>query len=197
MFSFIILRLRDLSVAGKLATGIVTMGVLGSVSTAVQPSPNLPTQPIVEHSINQVESSEPVKTTKSLTETEELPFQKKTEETAELNQGINQIKQAGSTGIRTKTYQVTYMDGQEVGRELVSNEITTLPQDEITLIGTYVAPTYVESRPACDSNYAGGCVPIVNYDLDCKDIGFMVTVVGYDHHRFDRDRDGYGCESYR
>jgi hypothetical protein len=48
----------------------------------------------------------------------------------------------------------------------------------------------------CDPNYSGYCVPNVNYDLDCADIGHMVYVVGNDHHRFDADNDGYGCESY-
>jgi hypothetical protein len=39
-------------------------------------------------------------------------------------------------------------------------------------------------------------VPIVGYDLDCGDIGFMVTVIGSDIHGFDREGDGLGCESY-
>lgn len=47
----------------------------------------------------------------------------------------------------------------------------------------------------CDSNYAGGCVPIVAYDLDCPDIAFRVQVIGVDIHKFDRDLDGYGCET--
>ena len=49
---------------------------------------------------------------------------------------------------------------------------------------------------ACDPNYAGYCVPIVSYDLDCGDIGHRVTVVGVDIHHFDSDGDGIGCESY-
>ena len=49
---------------------------------------------------------------------------------------------------------------------------------------------------ACDPNYAGYCVPIVSYDLDCPDIGHRVTVVGVDIHRFDGNGDGVGCESY-
>jgi len=56
------------------------------------------------------------------------------------------------------------------------------------------APT---SGGACDPNYAGYCVPIVTYDLDCIDIGHRVTVVGLDIHHFDGDGDGIGCESYR
>jgi hypothetical protein len=49
---------------------------------------------------------------------------------------------------------------------------------------------------ACDPNYAGFCVPIVSYDLNCDDIGHRVTVVGVDIHHFDSDGDGIGCESY-
>lgn len=53
-------------------------------------------------------------------------------------------------------------------------------------------------KPAsnCDPNYAGACVPIVSWDLDCADIGESVTVLGSDVHRFDADGDGAGCESY-
>ena len=49
--------------------------------------------------------------------------------------------------------------------------------------------------PSCDSNYIRACVPVVSYDLDCVDIGYQtVQVVGRDHHRFDGDGDGFGCE---
>jgi hypothetical protein len=47
----------------------------------------------------------------------------------------------------------------------------------------------------CDPNYRGACVPNVPYDLDCADIDGPVYVVGVDHHRFDGDGDGVGCES--
>jgi hypothetical protein len=49
---------------------------------------------------------------------------------------------------------------------------------------------------ACDPNYAGFCVPIVSYDLDCSDIRHRVIVIGVDIHHFDSDHDGIGCESY-
>jgi endonuclease YncB( thermonuclease family) len=63
------------------------------------------------------------------------------------------------------------------------------------------APLPVDPAPAaqepsgCDPNYTG-CVPNVSYDLDCGDIGFSVQVIGVDHHGFDREGDGIGCESY-
>ena len=55
--------------------------------------------------------------------------------------------------------------------------------------------TAAPSASSCDPNYTP-CVPKVSYDLDCGDIGFSVRVIGTDTHRFDRDGNGYGCESY-
>jgi hypothetical protein len=47
----------------------------------------------------------------------------------------------------------------------------------------------------CDPNYTGACVPNVDYDLNCADIGYQtVTVVGSDTNGFDADGDGIGCE---
>ena len=41
------------------------------------------------------------------------------------------------------------------------------------------------------------CVPNAGHDLDCKDIGFKVTIIGPDEYRLDgSDHDGRGCESY-
>lgn len=59
-------------------------------------------------------------------------------------------------------------------------------------------PTPQPAAPSsgnCDSNYSGGCVPISSTDLNCSDISFSVRVIGTDIHNFDRDKDGYGCES--
>lgn len=52
-----------------------------------------------------------------------------------------------------------------------------------------------EPAAGCDPNYTG-CVPLADYDLDCADIGRSVEVIGGDVHGFDRDGNGYGCESY-
>jgi hypothetical protein len=52
------------------------------------------------------------------------------------------------------------------------------------------------SGDRCDPNYAGACIPIVNYDLDCSDIPDRnFRVVGRDIHGFDGDGDGIACES--
>ena len=52
----------------------------------------------------------------------------------------------------------------------------------------------VKPQSGCDPNYTP-CIPNVSNDLDCSDISTSVRVIGTDRHRFDRDGDGYGCES--
>lgn len=63
---------------------------------------------------------------------------------------------------------------------------------------TQTAPQPITPTPTpsnnCDPNYSP-CIPNVSYDLDCGDISVSVRVIGLDRHRFDRDGDGYGCES--
>ena len=46
----------------------------------------------------------------------------------------------------------------------------------------------------CSPNYEP-CLPIVD-NLNCSDIGFQVTVIGFDVYGLDRDRNGIGCESF-
>jgi len=50
----------------------------------------------------------------------------------------------------------------------------------------------------CHPGYPDGCIPAGPPDLDCPDIGRKVRVDQSrgDPHRFDADRDGWGCESY-
>lgn len=62
----------------------------------------------------------------------------------------------------------------------------------------------VQTRPAgpirgsgCHPAYPTVCIPAPPPDLDCEDIpyrNFPVDRRFGDHHRFDADRDGIGCE---
>ena len=82
--------------------------------------------------------------------------------------GQTQVTTAGQNGERTLTYRITVVDGEEISRQLASDEITTPAIAQVTAIGTYVAPApVVKPAPApappasnCDSNYADACVPI-------------------------------------
>lgn len=164
---------------------IVGLGTYGTIAAPAPPASNL-TAP----------EKTPVVTTESVTTTEEVPFGKETIESTSLNKGVTQVTTAGVNGVKTKTFTVTKSDGVETGRVLAKEEVTTAPINEITSIGTYVAPAPAPRAASnCDPNYSP-CVPNVSYDLDCPDIGFSVTVIGSDPHRFDADHDGHGCESY-
>ncbi len=65
------------------------------------------------------------------------------------------------------------------------------------------APTLDKIQPpganlaaGCNPNYFP-CVPNVPYDLDCKDVGFRVQVIGDDPYNLDNDDpDLIGCESW-
>ncbi|MCX2728525.1 thermonuclease family protein (plasmid) [Thermomicrobium sp. 4228-Ro] len=51
-------------------------------------------------------------------------------------------------------------------------------------------------KPNCDPSYPTVCIPPPPPDLDCSDIPYRrFKVLPPDPHRFDRDRDGIGCES--
>lgn len=74
--------------------------------------------------------------TKTITKTEAINFEKKTEKTATLYKGEAKVKQTGVKGEKTLTYSVVYENGEEVSRTLVDTAITKEAQAEITLVGT-------------------------------------------------------------
>jgi hypothetical protein len=78
---------------------------------------------------------------------------------------------------------------------------TTEPKEPPKPRTTTEAPP-PKPKPACDSNYAGACVPIAS-DVDCAGGGGNgpayvvgpVRVVGLDVYDLDRDGDGIGCDT--
>lgn len=186
----------NLSRVGKVS--VLASLVLGGgflASAAALPTPAETQQDTVQQAV-----VKPVETTKTETELVAIPFGKSTKEDGTAAKGQTRIGTNGVDGVKTVTHTITYTDGVETNR-ISSEVITTQPIEEVTLLGTYVAPAPAPAprsqAASCDPNYSGGCVPVVSYDLDCGNIGFAVTVVGNDRHRFDGDRDGMGCESYR
>lgn len=53
-----------------------------------------------------------------------------------------------------------------------------------------------ERRPRCHPSYPDHCIAPPPPDLDCKDVRGKkpFRVRSPDPHRFDADRDGWGCE---
>ncbi|WP_186821130.1 G5 domain-containing protein, partial [Streptococcus sp. HMSC077F03] len=70
-------------------------------------------------------------TTKEETKTEDVAFQVKEVQNADLPEGSRQVIAAGKKGVRTIVYTVTYTDGVETGRVEKSSTITTPAVDEV------------------------------------------------------------------
>lgn len=136
---------------------------------------------------------------------EPIPFSEVTVDDPNLVSGSTQVVTPGQVGERTLTYRIEYLEGREVGRELISTAVTVEPVDQVTAIGSYVAPAPEPAPPpaasGCDPNYAEACVPIAS-DVDCAwgsgngpaYFDGVARVVGIDIYELDRDGDGYACE---
>lgn len=53
----------------------------------------------------------------------------------------------------------------------------------------------LHAQAGCSEYYPSACIAPPPPDLDCSDIPYRnFTVLQPDPHRFDRDKDGIGCE---
>ncbi|MFV2018515.1 G5 domain-containing protein [Micromonospora sp. LOL_023] len=155
-----------------------------SASPAPSPPPS-PTPPAVR---------QPKVETKTVTETQQIPFQEKRVNDATLAKGSTKVQTSGVAGVKKLTYQVTLTDGVQTGKRLVSEQVTKQPVAKVVLVGTKVVQL-------CDPNYTGACVPIAS-DVDCAGgsgngpayVRGPVYVVGSDIYDLDRDGDGVACE---
>ncbi len=79
-------------------------------------------------------SSNAVKT-KSVTETERIPYNTTYVDDETLDQGKSVTRTAGVYGTRTNTYKVTIKGGKETSRELVESSVTREPRDAVVARG--------------------------------------------------------------
>lgn len=100
--------------------------------------------------------------TKQVRETSHIPFTTTIRDDATLPKGQTKVTQDGKDGVQTSIYAVTYTNGKETSRSLVSQTITTTAQDKIVANGTYVAPAPTAPSSGSGSGYvnsAGNYVP--------------------------------------
>jgi hypothetical protein len=76
--------------------------------------------------------------TREVAEPEPIAYKSSNQNDATMEKGTSKSKQAGRVGVRTKTYRITYEDGVQTSKDLIKNEITTPPVDQITLVGTKI-----------------------------------------------------------
>lgn len=82
----------------------------------------------------------------SETREEVVPYTTEIIEDDELPEGEKIVEVEGVDGVRTIVENVTYTDGEETDREVVSDEITTEPVIEIVRVGTLSADDVEESE---------------------------------------------------
>jgi hypothetical protein len=149
-------------------------------AAAVPPSPTAEAAPTVEKRI--------------VIETERVPFTTETVDDPSLAKGTSRVRTRGVAGVKTLTYEVTFTNGTQTGKNLVNEAVTTAPVTQVTATGT-------KETPQCDPNYSGACVPIAS-DVDCLGgkgdgpayVQGPVRVIGTDIYHLDSDHDGIGCE---
>jgi uncharacterized protein YabE (DUF348 family)/3D (Asp-Asp-Asp) domain-containing protein len=79
-------------------------------------------------------------TEQTLVEEETLYYKEVTKSDSTLAKGKTKVVTEGVNGLQKNTILVTYKNGVEVSRETVSTEVVKEPIDQVTHIGTYVAP---------------------------------------------------------
>lgn len=74
--------------------------------------------------------------TKTVTETERIPYNTAYVDDETLDQGKSVTRTAGVYGTRTNTYKVTIKGGKETSRELVESSVIQEPRDAVVARGT-------------------------------------------------------------
>ncbi|MEV6597184.1 G5 domain-containing protein [Actinoplanes sp. NPDC051346] len=72
---------------------------------------------------------------RTVTETEPIKFKTRTVKDNWLAKGEKELRTEGIDGVRTKTYEVTYVDGKEKSRKELKSEVTRKPVDQVTAVG--------------------------------------------------------------
>jgi hypothetical protein len=149
----------------KLRGLLIATGIVGIVGLIAHANANQPRYITTENTGKTSQSAvagdntaKPKIETKQVSETETVPFSTKTVDDSAITKGQSKISQAGKNGVKTKTYSVTYTNGAETSRTLVSEQVTTQPTDQIVHSGTYVYTAPV----SCSGGYInvnGNCVP--------------------------------------
>lgn len=129
-----------------LASGCIILGVQNNhQSSSNRPESSAQTEN-QENSINHASSekavteSKPVVETKTETSTKPIPYSTKYVDDNSLPKGQTKTTTYGVNGVETTTYEVTYTNGVETSRKVISITTTKQPVTEVISRGTYVAP---------------------------------------------------------
>jgi len=81
---------------------------------------------------------------KLVSENEIIPYNVIKRENGSMDKGDYRVIKEGKEGVREKVYVVSYEDGKEVGKQLVSSTVVSEPETRIVEYGT--VPVYMTAR---------------------------------------------------
>ncbi len=86
--------------------------------------------------------------TATITETETIKYDTKKIKDSSLYEGQTEVKTKGVNGKTEHTYSVTYIDGKETSRTLISSEVVTEAVTEVIKVGTKIKSSFKASANA-------------------------------------------------
>lgn len=149
---YVLLGLCSLALAGAGAAP-------ESGASVANEAPSAATHSVTPIGTRPVAPTGPQVTVRQLQEKQVINFTAKQQDDSSLEKGVTKVTQEGQNGERTKTFSVTYTDGKETARQLVSDQVTKPAVEQITAVGTHVTPV---QAPASNSGYVnvdGNYVP--------------------------------------
>src|SRR4051812_37049245 len=81
-----------------------------------------------------------VDTSQTAVTSEDVPFQTKTADNADMLKGEKEVTQAGAAGKLERTFKLVLVDGREASRTLVSENVALQPVTEKVTVGTKAKP---------------------------------------------------------
>jgi hypothetical protein len=192
-----------LSRGAKVILGIAVVFIIGLAGGGTDEKQIPPDPQNASAKTQQQETKKPVVTTKTETVEEPIPFENQTQNNASMNKGETRIATIGVVGVKATSFTVTFTDGIETNRQLLSDTVVKSPVHQVTYVGTYVpapTPEPAASSSGCNPNYSG-CVPNAS-DVDCAGgsgdgpayAHGPIRILGGDPYRLDRDGDGIACD---
>jgi resuscitation-promoting factor RpfB len=182
-------------------SGLLVLGACGlqgaPTSSATQTATPSATQTATPSASPSAPTKAPVVVKKRvITKKRAIPFQTMRVTDPTLSKGTTEVRNHGAQGVMKLTYKVTYVNGVQTHKKLLSKVVVREPVSRVIAVGT-------KKSPRCDPNYGGACVPIAS-DVDCAGgsgngpayVQGPVSVIGTDIYGLDSDGDGIGCEPY-
>jgi surface rod structure-forming protein G len=165
---------------------VLVLLILVGLTVPSQPAKNQPVH--LTTAKTSVKTATPTITEKTETQTKSIAFTSSTVQDSNLAKGTTQVTTVGVNGAETLTYQVTYTNGKLTSQKLTSTVITTQPINQVTSIGTYVAPAQTTTTPASPS-----CYPLTNGG-NCYEPGEYCRTSDYGTSGVAGDGESITCE---